>query len=405
MVPPVQLPHSLIRLLKSLSPLPLHPLYLFTGALALGIAWQASNLTFTIPLAAGLILFLLFSPRLRGQKYILTIVSTSTIFLLGALRHQERVSNFNAFHRLIGHRPVRIVSQVVDCEPDYRKPGNFIATLSIQMAQSSPSTGETGGPSRARVHQFDSKIVTDQRLVVHIGTTDGKPPPFEVGDTVALERIFFRSPPDGGEYGQYLIKEGLIAHAHSKSEEFMVITHPDWSLNRTIANLRNRTIAALRDRLTPQTFSLFTSIFWGKHALDREESTEIREAFRPWGVLHYLARSGLHLTLLIALLERMISLFPIPFMVRTLLGAALVGAYALISWSSISFTRAILVFFLFVIATLLWIPSQGIYRLSLVCFIILLLNPLQLFFLDFQLSFLVTAILMWLSMLSKAENS
>lgn len=109
--------------------------------------------------------------------------------------------------------------------------------------------------------------------------------------------------------------------------------------------------------------------------------------------------------MIIAILQKIVSILPIPFMARTLLGGILVSAYALLTWSSISFIRAILAFFIFILSTLLWAPSHGLYRLTLVCFLILICNPFQLFFLDFQLSFLITFTLVWLSTLRKAENS
>ena len=381
----------LARFIKTLTPLPVHPLYLFTLSLALGIAWQATTLPLFFPILIGLVTFILFSPRLQQKQYLALLLAAAAIFFLGALRYQQRADNFSAFHRLIGHRPVQLVARVIDCEPSYRQAGTFVATLAITSDKNPADKNPAGKDSAIAGHRFFANI--------------SGCPPFEVGDTVALDRVFFRPPPDGGEYWRYLVKEGLVAHVRARPESFKIVEHPPRSFYRSVSALRNRILESAKKQLAPQTFALFTSIFWGKHAVDQRQLNNIREEFRPWGILHYLARAGLHLTMLIMLLQKSVAFLPLPFMVRTVLGAGLIGAYALLSWSSISFVRAVLVFFLFVLCALLWTPSHGLYRLTLACFLILLCNPLQLFFLDFQLSFLVTFVFMWLPALRKAQNS
>jgi hypothetical protein len=373
----------LARFIKTLTPLPTHPLYLLTLSLGLGIVWQATTLPIFFPVLIGLVLFILFSPRFQQKQYLPILLAAISIFFLGALRYQQRVDNFNAFHRVIGRRPVYLTANVIDCEPSYRQEGAFVATLALTDDKNKNSA------------------IAGHRFLINIS---GKPP-FEVGDTVAMQKVFFRPPPDKSEYCNYLIKEGLVAHIRSRPESFTVVEHPPRSFYRSVSLLRNRILESAKNRLSPKTFALFTSIFWGKHAVNQRQLNNIREEFRPWGILHYLARAGLHLTMLIMLLQKAITFLPLPFMVRTVLGAVLIGAYALLSWSSISFTRAVLVFFLLVLCTLLWTPSHGLYRLTLACFLILLINPLQLFFLDFQLSFLVTFVFMWLPALTKAQNS
>lgn len=395
---------------KTLTPLPTHPLYLFTIALALGIAWQASTISLYIPAGIGLIGLILLFTKLKDNNYKTILLAATALFFIGALRCQQRVENLNSFYRTIGRRPVRLVARVIDCEPSYRQEGMSVATLEIENieylgykknthAHLNPST--SSGRADQKKISYTNSGISGQRVIANISGT----PPFAVGDTVSLNRIFFFPPADKSDYSRYLIKSGLVGHLRTRPESCSVLAHPEKSFYRTIAKLRNGTLESAKKDLSPQAFSLFTSIFWGKHAVDQRQINAIREQFRPWGILHYLARAGLHVTMLIILLEKAISFLPLPFMVRTVLGGALIGCYALITWSSISFVRALLVFFIFMLSTLLWLPSQGLYRLALACFLILLVNPAQLFFLDFQLSFLVTAVFMWMSAITKAQNS
>lgn len=446
------------RFTKTLIPLPLHPLYLFTLSLALGIAWQAKQIPLYIPLSiVGLVGYLLLVQQLKNPKknsnsLPLFIVAT-VIFCVGALRYQQGIDDFNSFYQALDRRPVNLVARVIDCEPSYKQGGTFIATLTIEQAEfitytkrdghSCPSIHFSYGNESLRKNTQDARQGENSQISQELEPTQSPAhpecfrsmvhaekmyqracagtdpditghyfiailpdkPPFRAGDTVLLKRIFFFPPADKSDYAKYLVKSGLVAHIQIKPESVSVLKHPIRSFYRTLSELRNNILESAKKQLSPPTFALFTSIFWGKHAVDQQQLNSIREQFRPWGILHYLARAGLHVTMLILLLEKTISFLPLPFMVRTVLGAGLIGGYALISWSSISFIRALLVFFIFILCTLLWAPSQGLYRLSLACFLILLWNPFQLFFLDFQLSFLVTAVFMWMATITKAENS
>lgn len=385
----------LTRFAKTLTPLPVHPLYLFTLSLALGIIWQANQLPLYIPLAfIGLISCFLFVQRPKNLKkiaanYVPIFIVATGIFCVGALRYQQGINNFNCFYQTIDRRPVKLVARVIDCEPSYKQLGTFVATLTIEQAEFVGCKNRT------------NPAITGHKFIAILPNK----PPFRAGDTILLNRILFFPPAEKSAYANYLVKSGIVAHIQLKPENVSVLKHPISSFYRTLSELRNNILESAKKQLSPPAFALFTSIFWGKHAVDQRQINSIRDQFRPWGILHYLARAGLHVTMLIILLEKTISFLPLPFMIRTILGAGLISGYALISWSSISFIRALLVFFIFILCTLLWAPSQGLYRLALACFLILLWNPFQLFFLDFQLSFLVTAVFMWMSAITRTENS
>lgn len=392
----------LARLTKTLIPLPVHPLYLFTLALALGVVWQSTSTALLHQIFVAIVTFALLFVSLKKRHYTAILLTSMALFFVGALRYQQQVDTFHEFYRSIGRRPVTISARVIDCEPSYRQEGTFIATLEINSC----CTCFPKNRKPIKTYQ-QSRDITNNNVAVgkKICITVSGTPLFEVGDTVYLERIFFFPPNDKSDYTKYLIKSGLVAYLRSHPEKIVVTHHPQKSLRRAISTLRNTILESAKKRLSPQTFALFTSIFWGKHAVDQRQLNNIREHFRPWGILHYLARAGLHVTMLIILLEKMISFLPLPFMVRTVLGATLIGGYALLTWSSISFLRAIIVFAILILCTLLWTPSHGLYRLTLACFLILVWNPSQLFFLDFQLSFLVTAVFMWMSAITKEQNS
>ena len=67
--------------------------------------------------------------------------------------------------------------------------------------------------------------------------------------------------------------------------------------------------------------------------------------------------------------------------------------YALLSWSSISFMRSLSLFLLYQLCRIVKESYNVLYLTVLLCGITLVVNPLQLFFLDFQLSYALTAAL------------
>ncbi len=69
------------------------------------------------------------------------------------------------------------------------------------------------------------------------------------------------------------------------------------------------------------------------------------------------------------------------------------------------YARALYTFILYKICILHKRPSHLVYLLSLVCFFVLLDNPMQLFFLDFQLSFTLTFALAWFNQISSRKNN
>ncbi|MFC1845655.1 ComEC/Rec2 family competence protein [Candidatus Dependentiae bacterium] len=108
-----------------------------------------------------------------------------------------------------------------------------------------------------------------------------------------------------------------------------------------------------------------------------------------------MARSGLHLVIFMFLWGIIFSFIPLPFTYKQL---ALIGLglfYCLLSWTSISFIRAISIFLLYKISPLLHKQGQLLHLLTIICLVTLIWNPAQLLFLDFQLSFGLTLALAW----------
>lgn len=215
-----------------------------------------------------------------------------------------------------------------------------------------------------------------------------------IDDTIALYNITLKKATNNN-FNTYLLKEGIIATVFAKQVNYTITKKP-CSLRRWLFMQRDRILHNFKKSLSPSTFALFSSLFLGKKETSNTIHT-VQKQFKQWGILHYLARSGLHLVIVLSLYELLFRLLPVPFVMKHLILLLLNIMYFLLSWSSISFIRAFLIFVFYKLFSLFYVPVHFLHILYLTCIIILLINPLQLFFLDFQLSFGFTFALGWLN--------
>lgn len=226
----------------------------------------------------------------------------------------------------------------------------------------------------------------------------------QVGDTVMVRNTRINLPPDrqsfdGQTYDDYLLKQGAVAAIFaSGGKQCKVVHRPTWSLQRFFWKLRDRVYTGLQRRLSPQTFKYLSLIFLGNK--QQADVNTMRATFNQWGVAHHLARSGLHIVLFIVMWTSLLRLVPVHCFLKKLMLILLCLVYACLSWSSLPFVRALYAFLLMQVGHLFCRQANYLHLLSIICLVLLLFNPLQLFFLDFQLSFALTFSLVFLSLRS-----
>lgn len=219
-------------------------------------------------------------------------------------------------------------------------------------------------------------------------------PKILVGDLIEVKNLKFKEIANQS-FKNYLAKEKIVATLFIDKFECTVLHTPSFSLNRTISYFRETIFKELRKKINKETFQLFSSIFLGNRSSVKKEMDATKEPFKIWGTSHYLARSGLHLVIFVLVWHFILSLIPISYRIKQLFLIMLILIYTLLSWSSVSFERALLMFLVYKICLLTRTPSHYVHLIVLVTFIVLCFNPLQLFFLDFQLSFGLTFALAW----------
>lgn len=219
-------------------------------------------------------------------------------------------------------------------------------------------------------------------------------PDILVGDEIILKNVIVK-PNSGKSFSLYLAKEKIAATLFLNTFDYELIQRPAWSLTRAIFYFKEKIFLALQTKINRETFQLFSSIFLGNRTAVKKQMDFTKEPFKIWGTSHYLARSGLHLVIFAIIWHFLLSLLPISFLLKQLFLIAMILFYALFSWSSVSFERALLMVLIYKMCLLAGRPLHYIHLITLVTAIVIIVNPLQLFFLDFQLSFGLTFALAW----------
>ena len=145
-----------------------------------------------------------------------------------------------------------------------------------------------------------------------------------------------------------------------------------------------------RARLSPDTTALLEAMLLGRRD---GLSDYVLDLYRQSGASHILALSGLHLSVLfgvfnyglLRVLHRRWRYFV------GLLGILFMWGYAFLTGFPISLCRATLMLSLLVIAQMRLVGNEGWHTLGLAAMVLLLLNPLTLFDVGFQLSFAAVA--------------
>lgn len=224
----------------------------------------------------------------------------------------------------------------------------------------------------------------------------------EVGDTILIKNIIIKPPQHqtlsgNPGYGDYLIKEGFLSSIFLPSGRGIeIIDHPAWTIRRWWWSVRNTTFQNVMAQLSPRTACYYSLIFLGKK--DPDSTDQLRRTFNFWGLSHYLARSGIHIVLFILIWKFILSFLPVHLVIKRLLLILICGTYGLLSWASTPFIRAYYSFLLTEAGRLFNFNVHFFHVLTIFCLLMLLFNPMQLFFLDFQLTFGLTFALGWLSL-------
>lgn len=191
-------------------------------------------------------------------------------------------------------------------------------------------------------------------------------------------------------YREYLARQGIFYQVYANQVE-LVASAPWWHLGRLLINFKETTLARLEQFIPEPEVSLLGGLLIGaKAGLGAEWS----EVFRRAGLSHIIVLSGYNMTIVAETITRGLGFLSLGL--RGGVGIAGIILFALMANSGAATVRAALMASLAILARLTGRVYEVTFALMLTAFLMTLYNPLVLFELGFQLSFLATLGLLYL---------
>lgn len=211
---------------------------------------------------------------------------------------------------------------------------------------------------------------------------------FFEGQTLTIFNTILEQPKPDSDYQTYMIKEDIWATAYLTSQNVYI---NNWSQRSWFVQCSTIFSALLHAK----TVNLFNPLFLGK----REKSIDnlnIQHQSLYWGIAHHMARSGIHLVTLFGLFMTLFHYARIRHVYRYVICTVLMLVYFEISIPSISFLRALCMIILQMLSKIHKFQYSSVHALTLTTLFLVSYNPWYILFLDFQLSFGMTAVIIWL---------
>lgn len=200
----------------------------------------------------------------------------------------------------------------------------------------------------------------------------------EPGQTIRGEFLFRVTAPDAMEESLYHQGKGIFLLAYQRSDVTVGRSEPNWLDG--VASLRVKIRAILRTSFPEDTFPFAQALLLGDSSeLDYQTDTD----FKLSGIRHVIAVSGLHVSILFALISTVT--FRKRFL-TALLGFPTLLLFAALAGFSPSVVRACVMSGLMLLALLAGKTYDGPTALSFAVLVMLLANPMGITNVGFQLS-------------------
>lgn len=334
---------------------------------------------FEIPLIFAVIVFSSYKKnnKLLNQKLLTIFMS----IIIGSFLYQQEASSFNGFVHQIDHKTFNVLGVVTD----YTKLESnlFRHRLTIQTKL-----------------LCDIKETISAQKTIYIYTR--KFPRVYINNLILMKDLFFKFPKNNN-FQDFMIKNKIAASVFVNELEFEKIKSPQKSSSTT--SYKNFIAHKIGNKMSLTCKTMFNSIFLGNKAWNKPKLDEIKNNFQVWGLIHYLARSGLHLVLIAAVWQTLCNLIQVPILISNLIILFFMFIFTLLSWTALPFMRALIMLTVYKVCNLLEVQINLLHILNLSCIVTLFFSPISLFFLDFQLSFALTYGLVLFSEITKIKTA
>lgn len=199
-------------------------------------------------------------------------------------------------------------------------------------------------------------------------------------------------------YKDYLEKQGIYDQLKLNNQNTLVLENPKKTLFGATATLRNNIRTSLQKAgFGENEFGIIQALFLGQ----RNDITDATyTAYKNAGAVHILAVSGLHIGILLLFLQfllRPMEMLPKGKTLKLITIVILLWGFALLAGLSASVVRAVTMFSFVAYALYLNRPSNTFNILALsMFFILLVIDPMLLFHVGFQMSYAAVFAIVWI---------
>lgn len=199
------------------------------------------------------------------------------------------------------------------------------------------------------------------------------------------------------DYKSYLNNLG-IQHQLRVDDAFVLLKHSSQTIYGSAATLRNKIIFKLKQaNFGKEELAIIQALLLGQRD---DISEDTYNSYKNAGAVHILAVSGLHIGILLLLLQfllKPLELLPKGKTIKLIVIVALLWSFALIAGFSASIVRAVTMFSFVAYALYLNRPSNTFNILALsMFFILLVIDPKLLFQVGFQMSYAAVFAIVWI---------
>jgi len=215
---------------------------------------------------------------------------------------------------------------------------------------------------------------------------------YEIGDNLALpaEFIPINAPlnPHQFNYRNYMENLGVLRQINSSSNLIVQLKSDNFGLKALAGKLRGKIVFELKQsNFKPEELAIIQALLLGQR---QDISPETYSNYASAGVIHILAVSGLHVGIILLLLNwvlKPVERLPNGKFIKTLLLLALLWGFAILAGLSPSVVRAVSMFSFFAIGIQFNRRSSALNTLFISLLFLLLVNPDFVFQVGFQLSY------------------
>ncbi|MDT0606753.1 ComEC/Rec2 family competence protein [Croceitalea rosinachiae] len=203
--------------------------------------------------------------------------------------------------------------------------------------------------------------------------------------------------PYGFDYKDYLKKQGVYHRLQIGVDSYSKTKNSSKTLIGIAANFREQLIRKLKEApFGADELGVIQALLLGQR---NDISARTYDSYKDAGAVHILAVSGLHIGILLLLLQfllKPLELLPKGKTIKLIAIVLLLWSFAFIAGLSPSIFRSVMMFSFIAYAMYLNRPSNTFNILALSMFVILLIKPMVLFQVGFQMSYAAVFAIAWI---------